>query len=92
MNDSLLLPSAPETNGDKMRSWMAAPDEKLARLLLWLNDMGELDDRIHFCRELPVCQLLIDRDEGIDSRMCLQCLVHWLGQPVDETVWRKIEQ
>ena len=83
--------SAPCTNGDKIRALMAAPDSKLAKVLLYLNDMGELDDKIHFCRELPACQVLVDRDEGIDPRMCLLCLTDWLGRPADEKLWRDLD-
>ena len=78
------------TNGDKLRQMIASSDEKLAQLLLWLNDMGELDDRIHFCRNKSECDEILEKDDYVPAEMCLQCLIHWLGKPADETVWRKL--
>ena len=80
--------TTPCTNGDKVRALMAAPDSELAKVLLYLNGMGELDDRIHFCRNKSECDEILERDECIPSEMCLECLVYWLGQPADKNVWR----
>ena len=87
MGNCVLMGNGVRTNGDQIRALVAAPDHRLAEVLLQLSDMGELDDRIHFCRNLPVCEEIVDRDECVPSEMCLQCLVHWLGQPADKKVW-----
>lgn len=78
------------TNGDKMRALMGGTDEELSKLLLWLNDMGELDERIHFCRNLDVCNVIIDTDEELDTKKCRECMLHWLGQPADKEFWRTV--
>lgn len=87
---SWLTGVANPTNGDKLRQLIAASNEKLAQLLLWLNDMGELDDRIHFCRNKPECEEIVEKGDCVPAEMCLQCLTHWIGQPADEKLWRNI--
>lgn len=87
---SWLTGIANPTNGDKIRQLIATSDQQLAKVLQKLNDMGELDDRIHFCRQKPECEEIVEKGDCIPAEMCLQCLAHWLGQPADEKLWRDI--
>lgn len=78
------------TNGDKIRQLIATSDQQLAKVLQKLNDMGGLDDKIHFCRQKPECEEIVEKGDCVPSENCLQCLAHWLGQPADEKLWREI--
>lgn len=78
------------TNGDKIRQLIATSDQRLAVVLWKLNEMGDLDEKIRFCRELPECAAIVERDDYVPEEKCLQCLVRWLGQPADENLWRDL--
>lgn len=78
------------TNGDKIRMLIATSDRQLAKVLRELAEAGDLAERINYCRELPECDEIIERDEYVQEDKCMQCLIHWLGQPYDEELWRNI--
>lgn len=68
----------PMTNGDRIR---AMSDEELADLL---NGAGELDERIHFCQNLYVCENYMAVQHTAPAHRCKECLVKWLQQPAKE--------
>lgn len=66
------------TNGDRLRSMS---DEQLASFLYGLID---LDSKIHYCKNKPECDGLLDTEDGIPVEMCTGCLCEWLRQPAEE--------
>lgn len=66
------------TNGDRLR---AMSDEELASFLYGLID---LDSKIHYCKNKPECDDLLDTEDGIPVEMCTGCLCEWLRQPAEE--------
>lgn len=73
------------TNGDKIRMCGSLSDQELAEVLWKLPDIAEI---LPFCRDLPECQELAEGIEPIPASKCMQCLIHWLGQPAEEGVWK----
>ena len=65
------------TNGDKIR---AMTDEKLAKILIEVNDFG---CSIPFCQNKPECNVLLDKDMLTDAH-CIVCMLEWLKQPADD--------
>lgn len=56
-------------------------DEELAREINRLME-GELV--LPYCRELPVCDDDLERDQPIPLERCEACVIHWLQQPAEE--------
>ena len=67
----------PQTNGDRIR---AMSDEELADLAFKLN----VDEQVNFCKMLPECEEILDRDEDLDLNKCKGCFVQWLKEPYKE--------
>lgn len=65
------------TNADRIR---AMTDEELSMIMVQLT---ELDDRIHYCQNLPECEALLDTEDGISAKMCARCMLAWLKQPAE---------
>ena len=65
------------TNADRIR---AMSDEELAQQLLLLTD---LDDRIHYCKDLPECLKDLYDDVEIPADRCRRCLLSWLQQSAE---------
>ena len=66
-----------KTNADRIR---AMTDEELSMIMVQLAD---LDDRIHYCQNLPECEALLDTEDGISAKMCARCMLAWLKQPAE---------
>lgn len=66
-----------KTNGDRIR---AMSDAELADLAFKLN----VDEHINFCKMIPECEEMLDRDEFVDMKKCKMCFVAWLKEPVEE--------
>ena len=67
----------PQTNADRIR---AMSDEELAEQLI---TVGELDEEIHFCKNLPECDDLLNTEDGVPLEKCRGCLLNWLKQPAE---------
>ena len=65
------------TNGDRIR---AASDEEIAEFII--NDY--LDDEIHFCKNKPECNAIMDSGGTITDEMCRKCYIEWLRRPAGE--------
>lgn len=68
----------PMTNADRIR---AMSDEEMAKRITLL---AEGETTIHYCRNLPECDVSLERDELIPLERCEQCVLHWLRQPAEE--------
>ena len=68
----------PFANSDQIR---AMSDEELASFLYGFVD---LDSKIHYCKNKPECDELLDTEDGIPAEMCTGCLCEWLRQPAEE--------
>lgn len=56
-------------------------DQELAR---YLYEVENSDLICKFCQNKPECERLIDADDGIPEGNCIDCLVMYLQQPVNE--------
>lgn len=65
------------THAERIR---AMSDEELAEQLHLFNG---LDERIHYCQNLPECDTLLSTDDGIPDEKCIGCLLKWLKQPAE---------
>ena len=74
-NEEVLRGRGPLTNADRIR---AMSDEELAQILIGVMD---IDDKIHFCKNKPECEKLMDTDDGIPVEWCEACMLEWLQQP-----------
>ena len=68
----------PPTNADRIR---AMSDEELAKILIGVMD---IDDKIHFCKNKPECEKLLDADDGVPAEWCEACMREWLQRPAEE--------
>ena len=68
----------PKTNADRIREMS---DEELAQILIGVMD---IDEKIHFCKNKPECEKLMDMDDGIPVEGCEACMLEWLQQPAEE--------
>ena len=67
------------TNADRIR---AMSDEELAAIMIQMTD---LELQIPFCKNLPACQEMLENpDKDIPVPKCVDCLLDWLRQPVEE--------
>ena len=66
-----------KTNGDRIR---AMSDEEFVDLAFKLN----IDEQVNFCKMLPECEEILDRDEDLDLHKCKGCFMNWLKQPYKE--------
>lgn len=64
------------TNGDKIRD---VSDEEMAEFIL----ANDLDEEIHFCKNRPECDEILDSGRAITHEMCRKCVLDWLRQPAD---------
>ena len=62
------------TIGDRIRD---VSDEEMAEFIL----ANDLDDEIHFCKNKPECDAILDSDGTITNEMCRKCCIDWLHQP-----------
>ena len=66
------------TNGDRIR---AMSDEELVDIMI---GQDELDERIHFCQNLPECEAFLATPDGtIPQHKCRECLLKWLRQETE---------
>lgn len=67
--------NAPVTNGDKIRMMN---DTELARLL---NRFDNLEDVLHYCRNKPECNAIVQTGGAVPEKECRKCLTAWLRAP-----------
>ena len=65
------------TNGDRIR---AMNDEELAKII----DSYGLDEEIHFCKNRPECNEILNSGRTITHEMCRKCVLEWIHQPAGE--------
>lgn len=78
--------NAPVTNGDKIRMMN---DTELARLL---SRFDNLEDVLHYCRNKPECNAIVQAGGAVPEKECRKCLTAWLRAPTYDKAYTEPEQ
>lgn len=70
--------NTPVTNGDRIRMMN---DAELAR---FLSRFDNVDEVLHYCRNRPECEKVVQADGAVPESECRECLAAWLRAPAYE--------